>query len=92
MKTVLRFLRENFRQAQSPKVTIEITTIGTPAPIASLVFVIRLSGLVLDVGGKVLVGSDTVLNSVEDVFTDDRVEEKDESEGDDENGDEDDDP
>lgn len=88
---VLRFLREDLRQAQSPKMMIENTTTGTATPIAILVFVMRLSGLGLGVGGKVLVGSDTVLNSVEDVSTDDRVEEKDESGGDDDNGDEDDD-
>lgn len=63
--------------------------IENTTPIAVLVW---LSGLVLGVGGKVLVGSDAVLNSVEDVFTDNRAEEKDEGRGDDENGDEDDDP
>ena len=86
---VLGFLREDFRLAQSPKMMIEITTIGTTTPIAILIW---LSGLVLGVRGNVLVGSDAVLNSVEDVFTDNRAEEKDESRGDDENGVEDDDP
>ena len=79
--TGLHFVQVHLRQAHSPNSMIPITTVGITMPMARFWCAMWLFGLFLDVGAE------TILDSVENVNSDDWDKEKDESEGDGEKGD-----